>query len=160
MLYIDAVNDEPSGQGSGKAQFSTSKNTVLAFTPAMLAALFTDPDGEPLSSIDVTGQPEDSKGSVTPLEGSGGGLQFVPRYQATGESVFQVTAKDATGASSSIPIKVTVLGECCEWGVEGFNLRSHGAEETGCLHQCLHELPCQQLTHPLPATSFPACARL
>jgi hypothetical protein len=109
------VNDGPSGQGSG-AQFSTPKNTVLMLTPAMLSALFKDPDGEPLSSVDVTGQPEGGKGSVTALDGSsggggGGGLQFVPRYKATGESVFQVTAKDAAGASSSLPIKVNVLGE-------------------------------------------------
>jgi hypothetical protein len=81
-------------------------------TPAMLTALFKDPDGEPLPSVDVTGQPEGGKGSVTPLEGSsGGGLQFAPRYQATGESVLQVTAKDVAGASSSTPVKVTVLGE-------------------------------------------------
>jgi hypothetical protein len=77
----------------------------------MLKALFGDPDGEPMLSVDVTGQPASGKGSVTPLEGSNGGLQFAPQYKTTGESVFQVTAKDAAGAPSSISIKVDVLGE-------------------------------------------------
>jgi hypothetical protein len=84
---------------------------VFAFTHTMLLALFKDPDGQPMSSVDVTGQPEGGKGIVTPLEGGSGGLQFSPQYEATGELVFQVTAKDAAGASGSIPIKMNVLSE-------------------------------------------------
>jgi hypothetical protein len=84
-----------------------------------LAALFKDPEGDAPASVGVAAQPEGSRGAVTALES--GGLQFLPRYKATGQSVFLVAAKDAAGASGgSIPIKVDVLGaEGMSRGQEG-----------------------------------------
>jgi hypothetical protein len=70
---------------------------------------FKDADGDALS-VEISAQPQDGKGSVAPL--TGGGMQFVPPYKATGQSVFQVAATDNLGMSSgSVPIRVDMLGE-------------------------------------------------
>jgi hypothetical protein len=106
--------------------------------PATLAAAFKDADGDAFS-VEVAAQPQGGKGSVAPLPG--GGLQFVPLYKATGQSVFQVTAKDSTGLTSgSVPITVDVLGGwVCGvfwfWSLGGAlaSLASQGALSVACL---------------------------
>jgi hypothetical protein len=106
----------PVGQGSA---FTTTKSTVLLMPLAVLAAAFTDADGDALS-VEVAAQPQGGKGTVSPL--AGGGLQFVPPFKATGKSVFQVIAKDSSGLTSgSVPITVDMLGALVGrcWGGAG-----------------------------------------
>jgi hypothetical protein len=100
--------------GPDAGPFSTPRNTVLFLPPETLAAVVkSGGDGQ---GVDVAGQPAQGKGSVSPLQG--GGLQFIPKFKATGQSSFSV--KDGSGGAS-VPITVDVLGERRGGGFAGSN---------------------------------------
>ena len=114
------VNQPP--QAVGGPAFTTTVNTELTITPAMLAAVVQDPDGDPLASVEVAAQPAGAAQPAAPRAQTpaiasvqllpSGALDFTPGFKALGESMFSITAKDTLGAPiSSVPVRVNVIGE-------------------------------------------------
>jgi VCBS repeat-containing protein len=120
-LLVNAVNQAPTAVADS---YSTAKNTPLVVAAPGVLANDTDPDGDQLTAVLVSGP---SHGTLT--LNSNGSFTYTPKAGYTGSDSFTCKASDGSLFSAPVSVALTITGTTVD-PIKGTGLLVLGFEHT------------------------------